>query len=125
MVALVVCTLMLGTVMALALCQREIGRAWRRLHDRVSPPPETPAGPAIEEVARSLRRLRGQVLAPAPGTTMAKRRGTTQAYEDLLVVAAEALGIADTLSDVPEGTDREAERLRIEHLLREAGLTLD
>ena len=69
--------------------------------------------------------LRSQVLAPAPGTTMARRRGTTAAYEDLLVQAARALGVEDTLSEVPEGTDREAERLRIEHLLREAGLALE
>ena len=55
---------------------------------------------------------------------MARRRGTTAAYEDLLVQAARALGVPDTLSGVPEGTDREAERMRLEHLLREAGLAL-
>ena len=125
MVGLVICTLMLGTAFALFLCQDEIARSYRRVHDRFSPPPAAPAGPAIEDLARSLRRLRGQVLSPAPGTTMAKRRGATAAYEDLLVMAAHALGVPDTLSDVPQGTDREAERLRLEHVLREAGLNLD
>ena len=124
-VGLVICTLMLGAAFALFLCQSEITRALRRVRDRVSPPPAPPAGPAIEDLARSLRKLRGQVLSPAPGTTMAKRRGTTAAYEDLLVLAAHALGVPDTLSDLPEGTDREAERLRLEHVLREAGLALD
>ena len=125
MVGLVICTLMLGTAFALFLCQDEIARAWRRVHDRVDPPPPAPEGPAIEDLAHALRRLRGQVLSPAPGTTMAKRRGATAAYEDLLVQAAHALGVPDTLSELREGTDREAERLRLEHVLREAGLSLD
>ena len=125
MVGLVICTLMLGTAFALFLCQDEIARAWRRVHDRVDPPPPAPEGPAIEDLAHALRRLRGQVLSPAPGTTMAKRRGATAAYEDLLVQAARALGVPDTLSELREGTDREAERLRLEHVLREAGLALD
>lgn len=125
MVGLVICTLMLGTAFALLLCQDEIARAWRRVHDRVDPPPPAPEGPAIEDLAHALRRLRGQVLSPAPGTTVAKRRGATAAYEDLLVQAAHALGVPDTLSELREGTDREAERLRLEHVLREAGLSLD
>ena len=125
MVGLVICTLMLGTAFALFLCQDEIARAWRRVHHRLVPPPPAPEGPAIEDLARALRRLRGQVLSPGPGTTMAKRRGATAAYEDLLVQAAHALGVPDTLSELREGTDREAERLRLEHVLREAGLSLD
>ena len=125
MVAVVVCTLMLGIAFGLFLCQRELERAWRRVRDRVAPQPEGPTGPAIEDVAGSLRRLRPQVLAPAPGTTMARRRGTTMAYDDLLAEAARALAIPDALSGMPEGTDRDAERLRLEHDLRQAGLALD
>lgn len=125
MVAVALCALMLGTALSLFLCQAEIGRAWRRLRDRVAPPPEAPAGPAIEDVARALRRVRPQVLTPAPGEAMARRRGTTAAYDDLLGEAARALGVADALTGMPEGTDRDAERLRLEHLLREAGLALD
>lgn len=123
--AVVLCTLMLGTALALFLCQAELGRAWRRLRERAAPPPRAPVGPAIEDVARSLRRLRPQVLTPAPGEAMARRRGTTAAYDDLLGEAARALGIRNELVGLPEGTDREAERLRLEHLLREAGLGLD
>lgn len=125
LVAVVVCTLMLGAAFYLFLCQDEIGRAWRSYRVRVAPSPEVPTARAIEDVARSLRRLRRQLLAPGPGTTMARRRGTAAAYDDLLADAARALGIPDTLSGVPEGLAREAERLRMEHLLREAGLVLD
>ncbi|MDR7251791.1 hypothetical protein J2X46_000763 [Nocardioides sp. BE266] len=123
-VAVALCALMLGTVLTLCLCQAEIGRAWRRVRDRVAPPPQAPVGPAIEDVARALRRLRPQVLTPAPGEAMARRRGTAAAYDDLLGQAARALGVPDELSGLPEGTDRDAERLRLEHLLREAGLAL-
>ena len=124
-VALVICTLMLGIAFGAFLCQDEVSRAFRRMRDRLSPPPVAPDGPAIEELARSLRRLSGEVRAPRPGTTMARRRGAAAAYEDLLVQAAQALGVPDSLSDLPEGTDREAERLRLEHVLREAGLVID
>jgi hypothetical protein len=123
--AIAACTVMLGAALALFLCQDDIARAHRWARTRLSPAPPVTEGPAIEDLARSLRRVRAQVLAPAPGTPMARRRGTTAAYEDLLLRAAHALGVEDTLSTVPEGTDREAERLRLEHLLREAGLSLD
>lgn len=125
LVALVLCTLMLGAAVGLALCQAELGRAFRRVRDRAAPPPPAPSAPAIEEVAAALRRLRPQVLTPAPGTPMARRRGTLAAYDDLLGQAARALGVTDLLTDLREGADREAERLRLEHLLREAGLVID
>jgi hypothetical protein len=124
-VALVLCTLMLGAAVALGLSQRETGRALRRLRAHVSPPPPEPSVPAIEDLAAALRRVRPLVLAPAPGTPMARRRGTAAAYDDLLAQAARALRVPDVLTDLREGTDREAERLRLEHLLREAGLVLD
>ena len=125
LVALVLCTLMLGAAMGLALCQAELGRAVRRVRERLAPPPPAPSTPAIEDVAASLRRLRRHVLAPAPGTPMARRRGTVAAYDDLLGQAACALGVPDLLTGLREGPDREAERMRLEHLLREAGLVID
>lgn len=124
-VALVLCTMMLGAVVGLALCQAELGRAVRRVRNTLSPPPPAPSAPAIEELAASLRRVRREVRAPAPGTPMARRRGTVAAYDDLLAQAARALGVPDLLTELPEGTDRDAERLRLEHLLRDAGLVLD
>jgi hypothetical protein len=125
LVALVVCTLMLGAALGLALCQVELGQAVRRVRARLCPPPPAPSAPAIEDVAAAVRRVRRDVLATAPGTPMARRRGTLAAYDDLLAQAARALGVPDLLTDLREGTDREAERLRLEHLLRQAGLTLD
>ena len=125
MVALVICTPMLGAVDGTALHLGELSRLLRRVHERLRPPPPPPQGRPIEELARSLRRLRGEVLAPRPGTAMAKRRGAAAAYDDLLVQAARALGVPDSLSRVPEGADHEAERLRLEHALRESGLALD
>jgi hypothetical protein len=125
LVALVVCTLMLGAALGLALCQDEPGRAVRRVRAHLSPPPPAPSAPAIEDLAAALRRVRRNVLTTAPGTPMARRRGTVAAYDDLLAQAARALGVPDLLTDLREGTDREAERLRLEHLLRQAGLSLD
>lgn len=125
LVALVACTLVLGAALGLALRQDVAGPALRRVRTRLSPPPPAPTAPAIEDLAAALRRVRRDVLATAPGTPMARRRGTVAAYDDLLAQAARALGVPDLLTDLREGTDREAERLRLEHLLREAGLALD
>jgi hypothetical protein len=112
--------------LALFLCQPEITAALRAVRRLVGPPrPEPPAGRPIEDVARALRRLRREVLAPTPGAPFARRTAAAAAYEDLLLEAARALGVEDTLSGLGQGTDREAERLRLEHLLREAGLRLD
>lgn len=124
-VALVLCMLVLGAAVALGLWPRETGRALRRVRAHFSPPPPEPSVPAIEDLAAALRRIRPLVLTPAPGTPMARRRGTAAAYDDLLAQAARALRVPDLLTDLREGTDREAERLRLEHLLREAGLVLD
>ena len=125
LVVLVLCTLMLGAAVGLALYHAEVGRAARRVRAHLAPPPPAPATPAIEEVAAALRRVRREALAPVPGTPMARRRGTMAAYDDLLGQAARALGVPDLVADLREGTDREAERLRLEHLLREAGLVID
>jgi hypothetical protein len=124
-VALLLCTLMLGAAVGLALYQAELGRVVRGVRTRLSPPPARPSTPSIEEVAASLRRVRREVLSPLPGTPMARRRGTVAAYDDLLALAARALGVPDLLTGMREGADRDAERLRLEHFLRHAGLVLD
>ena len=119
-------TAVLAAALALVVYSPEILALADRLRRHVSPAePPAPAARTIEDVARSLRRLRREVLAPAPGAPMARRVAALAAYDDLLLEAARALGIADTLSDLPPGTDRDAERLRVEHLLRDAGLRLE
>jgi hypothetical protein len=117
-------TLMLGVLVGGVLYQHEIAAWVRRLQRRLSPPPEPPAGPAIERIARDARRLRAEVLALAPGTPMARRIGVWRAYDDLLADACRALDVPDTLSTLPMGLERAAERLHVEHELDAAGLRL-
>ena len=117
-------TLMLGVTVGGVLYQHGIATFFRRLTHRVLPPPEPPAGPPIERIARDVRRLRAEVLAPTPGIPMARRIGVARAYDDLLVDACRALDVPDTLSGLATGTERDAERLRVEHRLDAAGLRL-
>ena len=124
LVSFALCTVMLGVACGLVLCQAEIARLLRGAAPPEAPPnprpdrpSRTPLAPFAGCAARCWRRL--------PARPMARRRGTTAAYDDLLVHAARALGVPDTLTGLPEGTDREAERLRVEHLLAQAGLRLD
>lgn len=112
-----------AAVLGLVLYQREIRGRARRLAERVHPPPERVRGRPIERIARDLRRVRAEVLAPAPGTPVARRRGVAQAYDDLLVEACRALAVPDTLSDLPV-QHRSAERPRVEDALRCAGLAI-
>jgi hypothetical protein len=105
----------------------------RAIHDRcvavgrrfhlLAPAPIPPAGPPLEKLAADLRRLRPQARAPRPGVAMAKQRGIVAAYEEVLLSTARALGVSTTLAELPSGIDHEAERLRLEHALTEAGLS--
>lgn len=125
--ALTVGTVALGAAVAvLVFWGDQAAAAGRKVRRALSPvEPEPPAGPAIEDLARNLRRLRREALAPAPGAPMVRRTAAMAAYDDVLLQAARALDVPDTLSTLPPGTDREAERLRVEHLLRAAGLVLE
>jgi hypothetical protein len=86
------------------------------------PPRAAPTGPPIEALASDLKRLRTATLTVEPGTSHVRREATVAAYDEALVQACLALGLPDTLSDLPQGPDREAERLRVESLLEAAGL---
>jgi hypothetical protein len=89
---------------------------WRR-------EPVKPAGPPLEQLAADLRRLYPIAHFPQRGMRMPKQRGVLMAYDEHLIETARALEVATTLPDLPaEGFDREAERLRLEHALTEAGL---
>ena len=122
MLVLALVTVMLGATVGAALHQREIGAVLHRLHRRLSPPPQVPAGPPIERIAGDLRRLRAEMLALTPGTPMARRIGVSRAYDDLLAEACRALDVPDTLSGLAAGTERDAERLMVMSALRSAGL---
>jgi hypothetical protein len=89
---------------------------WRR-------EPLAPVGPPLEQMAADLRRLYPGAHFPQKGVRMPKQRGILMAYDHHLVETARALEVPTTLPDLPaEGFDREAERLRLEHALTEAGL---
>ena len=53
-----------------------------------------------------------------------KTEAFRRAYEQALVEGCRALEIATDLLDLEPGTEHDAERLRVEHLLAAAGLVL-
>jgi hypothetical protein len=83
-----------------------------------------PARPPIQDLAADLRRVHRLLAEYGPGTPMARRLGTRQAYDALLIEACEAVEVEHQLRKIPEGMDREIERLRLEESLRSAGLAI-
>jgi hypothetical protein len=94
----------------------------RRVHLLPARPERLP-GPPLEKLAADLRRLRPEARSPRPGVPMARQKGIVAAYDGVMVATAHALGVATPLADLPEGIDREAERLRLEDALATAGLS--
>jgi hypothetical protein len=99
------------------------GRGWRRLWPR----PAEPGGQPIEDIAASLRRLQQWLDTysdprPIPGKAT-KVIAATSAYDRVLVDACRALEVPQGL-DGTDGLDREAERLRMQSALVDAGLVL-
>ena len=100
-----------------------ISRRWLQIR----PPRPQPIGRPIEDLAASLRRIQRWLDAyadprPIPGkATKVIAAGT--AYDRVLVDACHALEVPEAL-DGTEGLDREAERLRMQAALEDAGLVL-
>jgi hypothetical protein len=94
----------------------------RRVH-LLRPAPPPPAGPPLEKLAADLRRLRPEARSPRPGVPMARQKGIVAAYDGVLVATARALGVPTSLELLPDGIDREAERLRVENALEASGLS--
>ncbi|MEO6083564.1 MAG: hypothetical protein ABIQ18_10720 [Umezawaea sp.] len=86
--------------------------------------PEPPSGPSIEQVSADLRRVHRVLAGFESGTPAVRRRGAREAYDALLVQACRAVGVDHRLHHLPEGMDRELERLRVEESLRSAGLAI-
>ena len=84
----------------------------------------TPSGPSIQDLARHLRRVHQTLLDFEPGASALRRLAAVQAYDDLLRQACRALDITHHLDEVPEGIDKDIERLRVEEALRRAGLRI-
>ncbi|MEV0677697.1 hypothetical protein AB0I60_14355 [Actinosynnema sp. NPDC050436] len=95
-----------------------------RLVRRLRRPPVVARALPVERLAADLRRVHRALADVRPGTPYARRAGARQAYDDLLAQACAAVGVAHRLDDVPEGLDREIERLRVEESLRRAGLAI-
>jgi hypothetical protein len=94
----------------------------RRLHLIKPEPPVTSTRP-VERLAADLRRLSAAMAGIRPGTPHLRRVALLGAYEDTLIEASRALGVAQSLSGLPRGgLDRELERMRLEAALEAAGL---
>lgn len=107
---------------ALFWCALHVPGLLRWVRDkRVKP---QPAGPPIERVAADLRRVHRLLVEYEPGTPAARRIGTRQAYDELLQQACRQIEVPHQLQELPEGIDRDIERLRIEQSLREHGLAV-
>ncbi|WP_052684808.1 hypothetical protein [Lentzea aerocolonigenes] len=78
----------------------------------------------IERIAADLRRVRRTLAGFEPGVSAVKKFAARQAYDALLVQACAALEVEHRLRSLPEGMDREIERLRVEETLRRLGLSI-
>jgi hypothetical protein len=94
----------------------------RRLRRHRAAP--APGGPPVEQVAADLRRVRRTLAALPSGTSAVRRNGTRQAYDELLCTACRELGVEHRLAELPEGVDRDLERLRVEDALCRNGFVL-
>jgi hypothetical protein len=124
LVVIALVTLFCGAIVGGVLYQAKIVHGLRRLVGKFSPPTPNPQGPPIERLGCDVRRLRRELLTVAPDTPSARRIGLQRAYDDVLGDACAALEIADTLTALPLGAERDAERLYVEHKLDAAGMRL-
>jgi hypothetical protein len=76
----------------------------------------------VERIAADLRRLSAAVQTIQPGTPNTRRRALFLAYDDTLIDGCRALGLPQSLSELPMGVDRDLERVRVETSLESAGL---
>lgn len=96
-----------------------------RLRRRLRPHSvEKPTGRPIEEIASSIRRLGAEFHGRHPGRSWVKSEAFRRAYDGALVEGCLALDVDTDLLDLEPGTERNAERMRVEHLLTNAGLML-
>jgi hypothetical protein len=103
-------------------CALRVPKLVGRIRERRAKP--QPEGPPIERVAADLRRVHRLLAGYPSGTPAARRFGTRQAYDELLTVACRQVDVPHRLGELPEGMDREIERLRVEQSLRERGLAV-
>lgn len=83
-----------------------------------------PLTPPIERLTADLRRVHRTIASFPPGTPALRRRATREAYDALLVQACAAVDVPHRFDGLPEGMDREVERLRVAEALKDAGINL-
>jgi hypothetical protein len=134
------------------VCRRFLGgpppapRRPRRFRRRVLLPPEPSgtadgtrsrkvvrvrrvAGPVthrrpVQEVAADLRRLARELAAVPAGAPFIRWQALQTAYDRVLTEATELLEVPHALGDLPMGTNRDIERLRVVCTLEAAGLVV-
>ena len=114
-------------VLWLVLHAGPIGRFGRRTVSRLWAvrPPLVLAGPPLEQIAATIRRIAAAIETMPAQAPLAQRHGALLAYDDALVAACRALGVEEQLTGMPLGPARHAERLRIECELQYEGLVID
>ncbi|WP_101523165.1 hypothetical protein [Nocardioides houyundeii] len=101
---------------------RERARRMVHLLGVDAPEPPAPTGPPVQRIAADAQRIRSAIRQAPAGTPVARMRGWQQAYDDVLVVACEALDLEQRLGRLPPGVQRDLERERVERMLVRAGL---
>jgi len=91
---------------------------------RVLPPLPGMSRP-IELIAADVRRLRRRYRTLPQGVSFAKVEGVRRAYDGVLLEACGALEIVTLLGVLPNGTELDRERERVEYLLEGTGLNSD
>jgi hypothetical protein len=94
---------------------------WCHLVPKQKPPPPPPRVP-LEKITADLCRLSTAMRDVPPEASRARKRGLLLAYDDVLAQAALALDVPEALVELPLGMDRDLERIRVECILRDAGL---
>jgi hypothetical protein len=81
---------------------------------------------AVEQVAADLRRLARELAAVPAGAPYVRWQALQNAYDRVLVEAAELLEVPHELAEVPvAGTAHDIERLRVVCALEAAGLVME
>ena len=78
----------------------------------------------LQVVATDLRRLARELAAVPAGAPFVRWQALQVAYDRVLVEAAETLEVEHSLADLPMGTSRDIERLRVVCALEAAGLVV-
>jgi hypothetical protein len=102
-------------------------RAWVRCRwaARRGPGLPVPTGRPIEDIAVDARRLGRQLQHTNDGRSAARIGAIRRSYDDVLAEGCAALGLAELLGVLPDGSELDAERRRVEVVLIGAGMVLE